>query len=421
MVWALGLTQVIGYGTLYYSFGTLAPAMAREFGWSEEWVFGLLSASLLVGGLVAPLSGRLADRHGATQVMTVGSIAAALALCLAALAPNGLVFAAGLVAVEVASAFVLYATAFAALAQASATGAQRSITHLTLIAGFASTIFWPVTAALHEVFSWRDVYLIYGAINLLVCVPVHLWLAWGHRARTAGRRERAVVAGLVPAGRERRALVLMLTGFALVGFVSSAITVHMVPMLGGLGAGEAAAIVALLFGPAQVLSRLVNMQFGKGVVAADAGHRRGDGATGGPCGAAREHAVAAGRGGVRGAVRAWQRALQHRFGHAAAGAVRLGGIWAAARDDQLVAAPRLGHGAVRVLAGRGRDDDGGQRGPCCRGGRDRRGCIRVAMGQFPVRPARGGHDPGSVIRRFDRGGGAGVSMTYRPRNRGGVQ
>jgi MFS family permease len=265
MVWALGLTQVIGYGTLYYSFGTLAPAMTREFGWSEELVFGLLSASLLVGGLVAPLSGRLADRHGAAQVMTVGSIAAALALCLAALAPNGLVFAAGLVAVEVASAFVLYATAFAALAQASATGAQRSITHLTLIAGFASTIFWPVTAALHEVFSWRDVYLIYAAINLLVCVPVHFWLAWGHRARTAGRREGAVVAGLVPAGRERRALVLMLTGFALVGFVSSAITVHMVPMLGGLGAGEAAAIVALLFGPAQVLSRLVNMQFGKGL------------------------------------------------------------------------------------------------------------------------------------------------------------
>lgn len=265
MVWALGLTQIIGYGTLYYSFGTLAPAMAREFGWSEEWVFGLLSASLLVGGLVAPLSGRLADRHGAAQVMTVGSVAAALALCLAALAPNGLVFAAGLVALEVASAFVLYATAFAALAQASAMGAQRSITHLTLIAGFASTIFWPVTAALHEMVSWRDVYLIYAAINLLVCVPVHFWLARGHRARTAGRRERPAVAGLVPARRERRALVLMLTGFALVGFVSSAITVHMVPMLGGLGAGEAAAIVAMLFGPAQVLSRLVNMQFGKGL------------------------------------------------------------------------------------------------------------------------------------------------------------
>lgn len=265
VVWALGLTQIIGYGTLYYSFGTLAPAMAAEFGWSEEWVFGLLSASLLVGGLVAPLSGRLADKHGAAQLMTFGSVAAALALVLAALAPNGLVFATGLVAIEVTSAFVLYATAFAALAQASPVTAQRSITHLTLIAGFASTIFWPVTSALHEVFSWRDVYLIYSAMNLLICVPVHFWLARGHRLRSGQRRETPGTAALVPAGRQRGALVLMLAGFALVGFVSSAVTVHMVPMLSALGAGEAAVVATMLFGPSQVLSRLINMQFGKGL------------------------------------------------------------------------------------------------------------------------------------------------------------
>lgn len=265
IVWALGLTQIIGYGTLYYSFGTLAPAMAAEFGWSEEWVFGLLSASLLVGGLVAPLSGRLADKYGAAQLMTSGSVAAALALALCAMAPNGIVFAAGLAAMEVASAFVLYATAFAALAQASPTAARRSITHLTLIAGFASTIFWPITAALHEVFSWREVYLIYAAVNLLVCVPIHFWLARGHRLRSAERRDTPATAALVPAEKQRLALVLMLAGFALVGFVSSAVTVHMVPMLSDLGAGEAAVIATMLFGPSQVLSRLINMQFGRGL------------------------------------------------------------------------------------------------------------------------------------------------------------
>lgn len=265
VVWALGLTQIIGYGTLYYSFGTLAPAMAAEFGWSEEWVFGLLSAALLVGGLVAPFSGRMADKHGAAQLMAFGSVAAALSLALAALAPNGIVFAAGLVAIEVTSAFVLYSTAFAALAQASPSGAQRSITHLTLIAGFASTIFWPITAALHDVFSWRDVYLIYAATNLLVCVPVHFWLAQGHRLRSAQRLETTATAALVPVERQRPALVLMLAGFALVGFVSSAVTVHMVPMLSALGAGEVSVIATMLFGPSQVLSRLINLQFGKGL------------------------------------------------------------------------------------------------------------------------------------------------------------
>jgi len=265
MIWALGATQIIGYGTLYYSFGTLAPAMAAEFGWSEASVFGLLSASLLVGGLVAPFSGRLADRHGAAQLMTWGSVAAALALALAALAPNGVAFAAGLVAIEVASAFVLYATAFAALAQASPTGAQRSITHLTLIAGFASTLFWPITTMLHASFSWRDVYLIYAATNLVICVPIHFWLARGHKRLAAERRETPVAVAQIPLERQRTALLLMLTGFALVGFVSSAITVHMVPMLSALGAGAAATVATMLFGPAQVLSRLINLQFGRGL------------------------------------------------------------------------------------------------------------------------------------------------------------
>ena len=56
IVWALGLTQIIGYGTLYYSFGTLAPSIAAEFAWPQEWLYGALTVSLLVGGLIAPIS-----------------------------------------------------------------------------------------------------------------------------------------------------------------------------------------------------------------------------------------------------------------------------------------------------------------------------------------------------------------------------
>ena len=62
VVAALGLTQIIGYGTLYYSFSALAASMAKDFGWSPEWVFGAFSTSLLVGGLAAPIAGSWIDR-----------------------------------------------------------------------------------------------------------------------------------------------------------------------------------------------------------------------------------------------------------------------------------------------------------------------------------------------------------------------
>src|ERR1044071_5698457 len=93
IVLALGLTQIIGYGTLYYSFGTVAPHIAESFGWTEEWVFGALSVSLLASGLIAPISGRLADRHGAAIIMSLGSLLAALALAGSAVAPEGISFA----------------------------------------------------------------------------------------------------------------------------------------------------------------------------------------------------------------------------------------------------------------------------------------------------------------------------------------
>ena len=267
VIWALGLTQIIGYGTLYYSFSALAPSMARDFGWSEEWVYGVLSGSLLVGGLVAPISGSWADKFGAAKVMIWGSVAAAAALALCALAPERITFVLGLVAIEVASAFVLYSTAFAALAQVSGQGAQRSITHLTLIAGFASTIFWPLTATLHDVMSWREIYLIFAGMNLAVCLPVHVWLASHTRRQQAAPTPVMApeAAPMVPPGDEGKAQLLMLLGFAMLSLVSSAILVHMIPTLAALGLGASGVFVTTLFGPAQVLSRLVNMQFGKGL------------------------------------------------------------------------------------------------------------------------------------------------------------
>ncbi|WP_152613374.1 MFS transporter [Inquilinus limosus] len=88
VVAGLGLTQVIGYGTLYYSFSILAAGMAADIGWSQDAVYGAFSAALLVGALIGPRCGRWVDRHGAGRIMALGSIAAAAALVACAIAPG---------------------------------------------------------------------------------------------------------------------------------------------------------------------------------------------------------------------------------------------------------------------------------------------------------------------------------------------
>ena len=264
IVAALGVTQIIGYGTLYYSFSPLAASMAQEFGWASDWVFGAFSASLLASGLASPWVGRWIDTFGAGRFMAFGSIGAAVALLACALAPNAISFVIGLVVIELASTLVLYSAAFALLVQIMPTIAKTSITHLTLIAGFASTIFWPVTTTLHEHLTWREVYYVFAAAHLLLCMPIHFWLArlTRNHHELALKAAMPIVKGTLPADRLHTGFFFMVSGFALLGFINAAILIHMLPILTALGLGSVSVLVGTLFGPAQVASRLFSLMSG---------------------------------------------------------------------------------------------------------------------------------------------------------------
>lgn len=268
---ALGLSQIIGYGTLYYSFSILAPSMARDFGWSTEWLFGAFSVALLIGGLAAPLAGRWIDRVGAGRMMSIGSLVAAAALVACAIAPSGASFVPALLASEIVSTLVQYGAAFSLLVQRHHDRAQRSIVYLTLVAGFASTIFWPLTTWLHGILTWQQVYLVFAAAHVVLCLPIHIWLS---RPLTdsdmrpkddAGSASGAVrtADGLLAPDARRKGFVLMAAAFAFESFISSATLVHMLPMLQALGLGLTSVVVGTIFGPSQVVIRFINMVFGK--------------------------------------------------------------------------------------------------------------------------------------------------------------
>lgn len=264
---SLGLTQIIGYGTLYYSFSVLAPSIAGGFQATTEWVYGILSIALLAGGVLAPWLGKLIDRLGAAQIMTVGSAFAALALILCATSPNSLAFIVTLTIVEIAANLVQYGAAFALLVQIKPMVAQRSIVYLTLIAGFASTIFWPLTSLLLQWLTWQQIYLVFAGLHLVVCLPLHYSLTrtskTTHDQRKNDDKEIASVAGALPQASRRMGFTVLLAAFSLQALISSAILVHMIPLLSVLGLAKSAAFIGAVFGPSQVASRMINMIAGK--------------------------------------------------------------------------------------------------------------------------------------------------------------
>jgi MFS family permease len=266
IVWLLGLTQIVGFGTVYYAPAILAVAISEEFGWTQPHFFGAFSISLAVSGLLSPFAGKAFDAYGAARLMVLGSVLCAVALVLLSLS-TGVAFVFAMMALQVFGNIALYDAAFTSLVQASPQNGSRRIAYLTLIAGFASTIFWPFTTWLLQHFTWREIMLLFAALNFVVCGAAHLIIwNWSRQSAQRSAQRAAEPVAPVPAGlppeRMKQGMALVAIGFTFGSMALSAVLAQMVPLLGTLGFGAASLWVATLFGPAQVVVRFTNLMFG---------------------------------------------------------------------------------------------------------------------------------------------------------------
>lgn len=270
VVAALGVTQVVSWGSLYYAFAVVMAAVQADLGLSAPAVVGAYSMALLASGLAAAPVGRVIDRRGSRLPMTVGSLLAAA--LLAAFSQVGSVAALYLTwaGLGLAMALVLYEPAFASLALVFKAGLRRAITTLTLAGGFASTVFWPLTQWLEASLGWREAVLVLAALNLALCVPLHaLFMPARGRASPAG-------AASSPQGRARllgdARFRWLAAAFTLHMLAQSSLSVHLLAMLQGQGFTPArAAWLAALIGPMQVAARVVEFAVASRVSAAQVG------------------------------------------------------------------------------------------------------------------------------------------------------
>lgn len=252
----LGIAQIISWGSLYYSLAVLALPIRQEWGLSEVIIFGAFTAGLLVSGVAAPLVGRQIDREGGRLVMSVGSVLGAIALVAVALADAPLQFVLAWMLAGVAMAACLYDPAFASLYQMAPHHYRRAVTGLTLLGGFASTVFWPLTNALASAWGWRMTVLGFAALNLFICAPLHYMVLPGRPARTQHRVVRPAAAAKEYLADRR--FFWLAAAFAAISLVFSALSSFMILALGARGFSVAEAVwVAALIGPMQVLARIV--------------------------------------------------------------------------------------------------------------------------------------------------------------------
>jgi hypothetical protein len=262
----LGITQIIAWGTIFYSPVLIAPLIVEETGWSLSFVMGGFSLGLLIAGLVSPFVGRSIDRHGGHIVMTAGALVSALGLFGLAHVHDRAAYLAAWVLLGSGLGASLYDPAFATLGRIFGADARRPITILTLAGGFASTAGWPATHVLSGAFGWRGTIIVYAVLMAAICAPLYAFALPRSRAGAGESPGRPVAqpAALLP--QRGFAFVMVTAAFTAYAFVPSALSAHLLAIFGRTGIDPATVVfIGTLFGPAQVAARVTELALGRNV------------------------------------------------------------------------------------------------------------------------------------------------------------
>jgi MFS family permease len=248
----LGSAQTLAWASSYYLPAILAGPMALELGLSTRWVFGAFSAALLLVAMLGPSVGRLIDRQGGRGVLMASNAIMAVGLLALALAQGAVTLVLAWLLMGVGMALGLYDAAFATLGRLLGSHARASITGVTLVAGFASTLGWPITAFIESEWGWRAACASWALAHVVLGMPLNARLP---------KAERALSSASSPASgapeRPRFTLLLLAYVFAAGWFVSTAMAAHLPRLLQESGVSLSVAIAAAaLVGPAQVAARM---------------------------------------------------------------------------------------------------------------------------------------------------------------------
>ncbi len=266
VITALGIAQILAWGTSFYFPAVFAGPIVADAGWSLGFVVGGTSIGLLVAGLISPQVGRIIGRRGGRPVLLASSLFYAAGLTGVGLAPALPFYLFAWVLLGLGMGTGLYDAVFAALGRIYGAEARGPITNLTLFGGFASTICWPLSAFLIEHLGWREACFVYAALHLAVALPLQMSVV-----RSVAKPARAApdAGGVEPQAapakiaNEGLIFALLATVLSIGAGIGSIVIVHLMIFLQARGVDYAVAVgLGTLFGPAQVSARVVERLFG---------------------------------------------------------------------------------------------------------------------------------------------------------------
>lgn len=257
----LALAETIVWASLFYTFPIFLLRWEADFGWSREDAALGLTLALGVSAVAAPLAGRMIDAGLMRWMAPAAALAGGALLASLAAVESRSAFLLVWALIGAAFAGCLYEPCFAFLTRVRGDRARSAITLVTLVAGFASTICFPIADALAEAYGWRTALLVFAAASAGLAAPLFAVSAARLERDADATAERPAPPAARAAARaayRRPAFWLLAAAFPMIALTHGMVISHLLPIFADRGAaGGTAVLAASLIGPSQVAGRIL--------------------------------------------------------------------------------------------------------------------------------------------------------------------
>lgn len=256
----LAVGQTLAWASIYYLFPALLLRWEQDLGWSKADLTAAITLAVLVSAVASPLTGRIIDKGQGARMIGASALAGGVGLLLLSFVNQLWQFYAVWLFLGIAMAGCLYEPCFAMVTRSRGKNAKSAIILITLVAGFASTISFPVVYTLAEAAGWRGAVQA-AAILMIVFVAPILW--YGAKNLEEPATAPTSTTALPEPARaflQAPAFWFLATGFACLAMTHGAALHHLLPILDERGlSAEMAVLAASFIGPMQVAGRLAMM------------------------------------------------------------------------------------------------------------------------------------------------------------------
>ena len=261
-VHSLGISQIVAYGAMFYSFAQIKVELAEKLGMSLETTTMIVSLSLFINVLISSYVGYLTDRSGGLKVLSTGLFIGSVGFICLYFTEDLLGFLFSMLLIGISFSSASYNVAFSAAIQLDDQNSRKNITIITFYGAIASSVCWLTIGFLRNYFGLNSIFLMLSLSLFLMGLYFLINLNFKKEKKNEPKKPIEDFVALALSRKEKVIItILMIFGFTEYLIFSTTALSLIQFFNSNFNDPSIAIVLASVYGPFQLVGRFLEMKF----------------------------------------------------------------------------------------------------------------------------------------------------------------